>query len=308
MYDTIFGEGAIGKLKKEDMAEYLTIMRDFEAKKRTVKANQGSHFVTRLSAVFNEMITNDVKMERIQSSYLKDQISVNADKLKLSPNLMESFFRDSIEKIVKQIHTIFKSIEDVQMILLVGGYGESPLLQETFKKEFANMIIVTPQDCNLVVMKGAVLYGHNPMTISARILRFSYGLSVEDEFDPKIHPQENRYYDKYGVARCRQYFSKLIEKNTKVPSTGKTVTTFMAPVYDTQRSTASQVYCTEKDDPLVVDESCQLVGTLNVTVPEHVKGKWDTTETYVFGMTEIKIAAKVTATDETFETTLNLLE
>lgn len=124
------------------------------------------------------MITNDVKMERIQSSYLKDQISVNADKLKLSTNLMESFFRDSIEKIVKQIHTILKSIEDVQMILLVGGYGESPLLQETFKKEFVNMIIVTPQDCNLVVMKGAVLYGHNPMTISARILQFAYGLSV----------------------------------------------------------------------------------------------------------------------------------
>lgn len=58
----------------------------------------------------------------------------------------------------------------------------------------------------------------------------------------------------------------------------------------------------------MVDESCQLVGTLEVTVPENVKGKWDTTETYVFGMTEIKIAAKVTATDETFETTLNLLE
>ena len=51
MYDTIFGNEAINKLKKEDMAEYLTIIREFETKKRTVTANYGSNFVTRLSSM-----------------------------------------------------------------------------------------------------------------------------------------------------------------------------------------------------------------------------------------------------------------
>ena len=194
------------------------------------------------------------------------------------------------------------------MILLVGGYGESPLLQETFKKEFANRIIVTPQDCSLVVMKGAVLYGHNPMTISARILRFSYGLSVEPEFNPRIHPFKNQYVDLNGIKRCRKFFKKLIEKNAKVPSTGKTVTISTSPLYDHQKSMTSKVYYTEKDDPVVVDASCHFLGDLESSVPEHVNGEWDCLETYVFGMTEIKITAKVTATNETFETTLNLLE
>ena len=92
MYDAIFGKKAIGQLKKEDMAEYLTIIREFEVKKRTVTANYGSHFVTRLSAFLNVMVSNEEKKRKIQSSYLKDKVSLVKDKLKLSPTLMESFF------------------------------------------------------------------------------------------------------------------------------------------------------------------------------------------------------------------------
>ena len=117
------------------------------------------------------------------------------------------------------------------MILLVGGYAESPLVQERIKKKFANYSIIIPQDCNLVVMKGAVLFGHNPMSISGRILRFTYGISEEKKFDPKIHPQENRYTDKNGVERCRHFFRKLIDRNTKVPATGETVTRYDYPPY-----------------------------------------------------------------------------
>ena len=93
MYDTIFREEAINNLKKEDMEEYLTIIREFEAKKCTVTLNYGSHFVTRLSAVLNEMISNEEIMQKIQSSYLKDNVSLVKDKLKLSPTLMEVFLK-----------------------------------------------------------------------------------------------------------------------------------------------------------------------------------------------------------------------
>ena len=149
------------------MAEYLTIIRDFEAKKRTVTANYGSNFVTSMSAVLNEMVSNEEKMQNIQSSYLRDKVSFVKGKLKLSASLMESFFKDSLENIIDHVQNILKSVEDVNMILLVGGYGESPLVQETFRNEFTNLQIIIPQDCNLAVMKGAVLFGHNPMSVTS---------------------------------------------------------------------------------------------------------------------------------------------
>ena len=254
------------------------------------------------------MISKEEQMKRIQSSYLKDKVSLIRDKLKLSPSLMESFFKDSLENIIDHVQNILKSVENVNMILLVGGYGESPLVQETFRNEFTNLEIIIPQDCNLAVMKGAVLFGHNPMSVTARILRFTYGVSVKCEFDPNIHPRERRFTDTNGVERWRSAFQKLIDKNLKLPSTGKMVESNHSPLSDSPKKYALKVYCTEKDNPIVVDQSCQLVGTLAVSVPEHFTGIWRGYEKYEFGMTEIKVSATVKATNETFEATFNLLE
>ena len=196
-------------------------------------------------------------------------------------------------------------IQDVNIILLVGGYAESQLVQDRIKKKFANYSIIIPQDCNLAVMKGAVLFCHNPMSISARILRFTYCVSIHPLFDPKKHPQKNLYTDKNGVERCSNFFRKLICKNTKVPATGEIVTIVASPLYETQKNYLSRVYCTEKEDIIVVDESCELVGSLEVSVPPHVEGKWKAHERYVVGMTEIEVSARVEATNQTFETTLN---
>ena len=307
MYETIFGNEAINKLKKEDMAEYLTITREFESKKRTVTANYRSHFVTRLSAVLNEMVLNDAKMQKIQSSYLRDQVSLVRDKLKLSPSLMESFFKNSLENIIDHAQNIFRSIGDVHMILLVGGYGESPLVQETFRNKFANLQIIIPQDCNLAVMKGAVLYGHNPLSISARILRFSYGIGVDSRFNPKVHPWKLHYVDPDGVSLCRGGFKELITKNTKVSSTGIMLheNIFRCKAY---QSGVLPVYCTEKENITVVDDSCKLVGKLNVSIPRQVFRTWQVHTEFIFGLTEIKVSATVIHTNETFKTTIDLLE
>ena len=308
MYETIFGRQAIDKLKKEDMEEYLTILREFQAKKRTVTANNGSHFITRLPTVFHEMVSNEEKMRKIQSSYLKDKVSLVKNKLKLSPTLMESFFKDSLENIFDHAKTILRSIGDVNMILLVGGYAQSPLVQEKFRNEFTNLQIIIPQDCNLAVLKGAVLFGQNPMPVSARILRYTYGLSVISKFDPNVHPQESRFTDIDGVEKCRNAFEKLIDKNVKVPLSGRILTSEHEPPPTSPKKYTISVYCTENDNPIVVDESCQLVGTLAISVPDHFTGIWSSHEKYEFGMTEIKVSATVKATNETFETTLDLLE
>ena len=106
MYDTIFGEGSIDKLKSEDMEEYLIIIREFETKKRSVTPDYDLHFSSKLSACFHEKFSNAVKMEKVQSSYLKDKVSFVKDKLRLSPSLMKSFFKESLDNIVNHVENI----------------------------------------------------------------------------------------------------------------------------------------------------------------------------------------------------------
>ena len=144
MYETIFGEGSIDQLKTEDMIEFLTMTREFEVKKRTVNESRDSNFIARLSIVLNGKLTNEEKMEKVQSSYLKDQVSFIRDKLTLSPGLMKSFFKNSLENVISHVEQILKAIQDVDMILLVGGYAESQLVQERFQKKFASYSIIIP--------------------------------------------------------------------------------------------------------------------------------------------------------------------
>lgn len=308
IYNLLFGEGTIEQLKHDDMIEYLTITREFETKKRTVSKSQGCQFITRLSPVLNQKYSDEEKKRIIESSCLKGHVSIFKDKLKLSHELLEGFFKDSLDNIVKHVQTILKHTKNIDTILLVGGYSESPMLQETFRSEFKGKQIIIPQDCNLAVMKGAVLFGFNPQHISARILRYSYGVECEKRFDSNKHPEERRYTDKEGVERCKQVFSQIIAKDTKVPSTGKAVTRIGHPLFKNQMHFTLRIYFTDKDNPIVVDESFQQLGTLHVAAPDHIKEKWKAEEVFVFGLTEIKVSANIKGTDSTFETILDLLE
>ncbi|XP_062619391.1 heat shock 70 kDa protein 12A-like [Saccostrea cucullata] len=290
------------------MGEYFTILKEFENKKRSINPDFQMSFVTKLPAILNQNCSDQDKMKAIQASYLKDQVKIVKDKVKISARMMMSFFEDSLSQTKKHVMEILQTVTNIEHILIVGGYGECSLLQETFKKEFSNKNIVIPNECSLAVIKGAVLFGHDPMAISSRILRYSYGPAVHAIFDSTKHPEEKRYIDKKGIERCNDAFDQLIARDTKVPSSGKTLTHTAVPLYDDQKGYVLRLYCTEENGPAVIKDNFQLVGKLNVSVPEYIQGKWEAEEHYTFGMTEIKVSSTVKETGETFETSFDLLE
>ncbi|XP_062574156.1 heat shock 70 kDa protein 12A-like [Saccostrea cucullata] len=256
----------------------------------------------------NEQISLDEKLKSIEASIFKDEIKPFKDKLKIAQSLMKSFFEVSLEQIIQHVKKIVETIPNIRNILIVGGYGESSLLQESFKKEFPLSNIVIPNESSLAVIKGAVLFGHNPRAISARILRYFYGAAADDIFDPEIHPEEKRYVDENGIGRCKDAFGQLIAKDTKVPSKGKVVTEIELPLMPDQKSYDLRIYCTEKIDASVIDESFKYVGRLDISVPEYIEGEWEAEEHFVFGMAEINVSVTVRETGEKTESTFDLLE
>lgn len=69
-----------------------------------------------------------------------------------------------------------------------------------------------------------------------------------------------------------------------------------------------RVYCTEEDNPVIIDETCTHLGTLQIFAPPNNSGLWTAEHNFVFGMTELRIYATVTEAEESYETTLDLLE
>lgn len=62
-------------------------------------------------------------------------------------------------------------------------------------------------------------------------------------------------------------FSEIIAKDTRVPSTGKKVT-----CSQNQKSYTLKLYFTKKDNPTVIDDSFQQLGTLKFQLQTILKG------------------------------------
>lgn len=72
------------------------------------------------------------------------------------------------------------SVKDVSSIIRVGEFAESPMLQAAITNAFKDKKkkVIVPRDAGLAVLKGAVLFGHQPKTISARVCKYTYGIGT----------------------------------------------------------------------------------------------------------------------------------
>lgn len=105
----------------------------------------------------------------------KRQILLVGHKMRVDPVIMKSFFKTAVETIVLEISNVLQNLErtNLNTILLVGGFSESPLVQKIIRQNFPDMHIISPEDPVLAVLKGAVLFGHKPDFITSRFTRYN---------------------------------------------------------------------------------------------------------------------------------------
>jgi hypothetical protein len=78
----------------------------------------------------------------------------------------------------------YNTPSNLKMIVLVGGFSGCKIIQENIKSFFPSHRVIVPEDAELAVLKGAVLFGHKPDYIVARIARYTYGVKTRRKFNP----------------------------------------------------------------------------------------------------------------------------
>ena len=91
---------------------------------------------------------------------------------------------------------------------MVGGFSGADVLQNAVQKAFSDIDVFLPVDGSLSVLKGAVIYGHNPDVVSSRVCNFTYCLDLCENFDPEIHSLEKQY-GVDGEVNCTDIFNTL---------------------------------------------------------------------------------------------------
>lgn len=165
----IFGSQVMSSLRKEYPLTFSSLEWDFIGITRCVRKNQGRRInmtvpYCTLNSLCIKFYDKNIG-EIISSSVYGSGISLWYDKIRIDSDIIHNLFKSTIDKIIVlmgNVLTDYKDAHNVKEIVMVGGFSEFCLVQDAVRQSFSNNNIVFPEDPELAVMKGAVLFGHQP--------------------------------------------------------------------------------------------------------------------------------------------------
>ncbi|XP_060083438.1 heat shock 70 kDa protein 12A-like [Ylistrum balloti] len=210
----IFGNEVIRRLKRHDIGGFLELISEFEVKKRNTDSIQQKRDITiRLPSELRKIYENfnESCFENAFTEHSND-VALRNDKMRIKFRKFESFFSNTISKIIEHLKSLIEEKDiHVPTILMVGGFSECRLVSDAITTAFPNHNVIIPMECDLSVLKGAVLYGHRPQSITARYCHYSIGISLNKPYDPTEHVGAVTF--KSGkTTKCGKCFETLFRK------------------------------------------------------------------------------------------------
>lgn len=228
----------------------------------------------------------------------------------LSDKAVRRIFEPVTKPVVKHIGDLIATnkLQPLSYMFMVGGFSECAFLHQAVRARFNKRVLVlVPTEAQMSVIKGAVMFGHSPDSITIRIARRTYGYSTTRFFEQHIHDETKKVLLD-GIAHCRDIFSTFVTKGDEIELGSQIVKHFRATCSQ-QISGGLNFYCIDdvpRDPQYITDADVESLG-LNVTVgmPNTERGRMRTIElTVEFGGTELDISAKDVATGTTVKASI----
>lgn len=188
------------KLHELAPLDALEFERNFEAKKRQICSNTRENIRLQippcLMCYANTVFGNEhMQLLTFASMYVQNEH-------------FKSFFTIAKDRIIGILKVILKEMKTVDFIIMVGGFSSSKFLTDEIKNTpaFSSIRFISPNEPATAVLRGAVLFGYHPRSVSARMC------SIPTDFDSKVHPQ-SKHIIVDGKERCKDVLSVLLYKD-----------------------------------------------------------------------------------------------
>jgi hypothetical protein len=295
---SIFGEQIIQGFIDRHPISWLELMKSFEAKK--LAFNQLRHNASNILLPFAFI---DYYRKRTRAS-VEDAIIKygkpgvvwsNQGMLRLQGSVMISFFDPVVTTIIKHIQQIINhadlSTTSINYLFLVGGFAESPVLQQSIQETFGSqMKVVIPHDPSLTILKGAVQFGLNPNIITIRRATLTYGVGCLHKFNPDVHPPSKKV-TKNDIEWCTEVFDTFVSSGQPLPQ-GFTVTRSYKLAQSSLQSTVISVFASRSSSvKYVTDPGVKKIGELRLNLLDFNgdSQKREVRMAMTFGDTEISV-------------------
>uniref|UniRef100_A0A8C1JY48 Heat shock 70 kDa protein 12A n=1 Tax=Cyprinus carpio TaxID=7962 RepID=A0A8C1JY48_CYPCA len=310
----IFGQDFIDQFKIKRPAAWVDLMIAFESRKRAATPDRSNPLNINLPFSFIDYYKK-FRGHSVEHALRKSNVDFvkwsSQGMLRMNPDAMNALFKPTIDHIIQHLTELFDKPEvtDIKFLFLVGGFAESPLLQQVVQKMLQGRSrIIIPHDVGLTILKGAVLFGLDPSVIKVRRSPLTYGVGVLNRFVEGKHPPEKMIV-KDSTRWCTDVFDTFISADQSV-ALGETVKRSYTPAKPSQQVIVIHVYCSEKESvSFITDPGVRKCGTLKLDVSgtESPAARREIQTLMQFGDTEIRAMAVDVATSRSVKASIDFL-
>ncbi|XP_041803817.1 heat shock 70 kDa protein 12A isoform X4 [Chelmon rostratus] len=310
----IFGQDFIDQFKIKRPAAWVDLMIAFESRKRAAAPDRTNPLNINLPFSFIDYYKK-FRGHSVEHALRKSNVDFvkwsSQGMLRMSPDAMNSLFKPTIDHIIQHLTELFEKpeVSDIKFLFLVGGFAESPLLQQAVQNMLQGRSrIIIPHDVGLTILKGAVLFGLDPSIIKVRRSPLTYGVGVLNRFVEGKHPPE-KLLVKDGTRWCTDVFDTFIAADQSV-ALGEMVKRSYTPAKPSQQVIVIHVYCSEKESAGFISEpGVRKCGTLRLDVSgtESTAPRREIQTLMQFGDTEIRAMAVDVSTGRTVKASIDFL-
>lgn len=282
----------IEKLRTEDINSYLELHEAIETAKRDYEVDDD--FVIKLP----DSLQNKDRLDKLKKYEKEVVISKNGKHIIFSKKKMTKIFSKCISDITEHVHSLLlgKDTNGVSVIILVGGYASSVLVQDAFKKMIGQSYnLIIPQNPEIVVLTGAVIFGHSIKQITERVAKCNYGIGIRAS---KVSGDQNLL--RANDTR-KKIFHLLIKKGKKM-EIGKYVESCRIRCDENNPLPQVELYRTEDNSPEheINANNFTQFGAIKFDIPNLRKSTTFSVSLW-YDETEFRLIAKDENTGHTFE-------
>jgi hypothetical protein len=123
--------------------------------------------------------------------------------------------------------------------------------------------VITPNESGLIVLKRAVLFGHDTKVVKSRISKY---IEVHAPFNEDLHPAKYKFFD--GIYKCLYLCDQFARVGQVVPVDEVVRNSYTSNIFDVEDGVGIFV-STRECSAYVVEENCFKLENVYFDEPDH---------------------------------------
>ena len=189
----------------------------------------------------------------------------------------KKIFQFTVDGILDCVRAAFKELDGkINTVYLVGGFGGCKFVRQKIEEaisEYHGALydnIVCPQQSDLAVVHGAVMWRKDPSIIRSRAADATYGIAIGAPFNPSIHDEHYQYVDQKGTKCCGYVFEVFVLKGEEIKD--EEYKTTVIPRHQSLKQVGIKLYSTVDDGvQYTIDKegepTVHMIGELLLDIP-----------------------------------------